>query len=120
MRWRCYGRSFLATYLAILWDRIAKKIKKTIALVLFHPASRASLDQIRFLGNCPPTPPLTHLSGLKSHVSEKHGLREWWVSSFPDRGGEKEALPEPQQATNVSAAQTSGLVNLVFCRQTGF
>ena len=72
--------------------------------VLFHPASRASLDQIRFLGNCPPTLPLTHLSGLKSHVSEKHGLRVWWVGSFPDRGGEKEALPESRQTTDVAAA----------------
>ena len=88
--------------------------------VLFHPASRASLDQIRFLGNCPPTLPLTHLSGLKSHVSEKHGLRVWWVGSFPDRGGEKEALPESRQTTDVAAAQTSELVNLVFFRQTGF
>ena len=84
MRWRCCGRRFLATYLAIFWDRIAKETTTTIALVLFHPASRASLDQIRFLGNCPPTPPLTHVSGLKSHVSEKHGLGVGWVGGqFP-------------------------------------
>jgi len=33
---------------------------------------------------------------------------------------EKEALPESRQAIEVTAAQTSGLVNLVFSHQTGF
>ena len=40
------------------------------------------LDQFRFLGNCLPTPPLTHVSALKSNVSEKHGLRVGWMGSF--------------------------------------
>ena len=40
------------------------------------------LDQFRFLRNCLPTPPLTHVSALKSHVSEKHRLRVGWMSSF--------------------------------------
>ena len=31
---------------------------------------------------CLPTPPLTHISALKSDVSEKHGLRVGWVGSF--------------------------------------
>ena len=37
-----------------------------------------------------------------------------------DQKGEKEALPESPQAFEVAAAPTSGLVNLVFSRQTGF
>ena len=40
------------------------------------------LDQFRFLGNCLPTPPLTHVSFLKSHVSEKHGLGVGWMGSY--------------------------------------
>ena len=40
------------------------------------------LDQFRFLGNCLPTPPLTHVSFLKSHVSEKHGLGVGRMDSF--------------------------------------
>ena len=35
-------------------------------------------------------------------------------------GGEKEALPESCQLFEAAAARTSGLVNLVFSRQTGF
>ena len=35
-------------------------------------------------------------------------------------GGEKEVLPESRRAFEVTAVQTSGLVNLVFYRQTGF
>ena len=33
--------------------------------------------------------------------------------------GDKEGLPESRQAFKVAAAQTSGLVNLVFSRQSG-
>ena len=44
--------------------------------------SEVMLDQFRFLGNCLPTPPLTHVSALKSNVSEKHGLRVGWMGSF--------------------------------------
>ena len=33
-------------------------------------------------------------------------------------GGKKDALPESRQTFEVAAAQTSGLVNLVFSRQT--
>ena len=40
------------------------------------------LDQFRFLGNCLPTPPLTHVSALKSHVREKHWLGVGWMGSF--------------------------------------
>ena len=40
------------------------------------------LDQFRFLGNCLPTPPLTHVSFLKSHVSEKHWLGVGQMGSF--------------------------------------
>ena len=40
------------------------------------------LDQFRFLGNCLPTRHLTHVSFLKSHVSEKHGLGVGWMDSF--------------------------------------
>lgn len=94
--------------------------KTNCTLVLFHPASRASLNQIRLLGNCPSAPPLIHVFGLKSQVSEKHGVGVGWVGSFPDGGGEKEAPPESRQATDDAAAQTSGLVNRVFFRQTGF
>ena len=36
------------------------------------------------------------------------------------RGGKKEARPESRQTLEIAAAQTSGLVNLVFSRQTGF
>ena len=39
---------------------------------------------------------------------------------FLEWGGEKGALPESRQAFKVVAAQTSGLVNLVSSRQTGF
>ena len=39
-------------------------------------------DQFRFLGNCLPTPPLTHVSFLKSQVSEKHGLGVGWMGSY--------------------------------------
>ena len=39
-------------------------------------------DRFRFLGNCLPTPPLTHVSFLKSHVSEKHGLGVGWMGSY--------------------------------------
>ena len=35
-------------------------------------------------------------------------------------GGEKEALPESRQTFEVAAARTSGLNNLVLCRQTSF
>ena len=38
--------------------------------------------EFRFMGNCPPTPPLTHVSALKSQVSEKHGLGVGRVGSF--------------------------------------
>ena len=31
---------------------------------------------------CLPTPPLTYISALKSHVSEKHGLAVGWMGSF--------------------------------------
>ena len=37
-----------------------------------------------------------------------------------DRGGEKEVMHESRQAFEVALTQTSGLVNLVFSRQTGF
>ena len=40
------------------------------------------LDQFKFLGNCLPTPPLTHVSALKSHVSQKHWLGVGWMGSF--------------------------------------
>ena len=41
--------------------------------------------------------------------------------SYPDRAGEKSlALLESRQTFEVAAAQTSGLVNLVFSHQTGF
>ena len=40
--------------------------------------------------------------------------------SFSLRGGEKEALPESRQLFEAAAARTSGLVNLVYSRQTGF
>ena len=40
------------------------------------------LDQFRFLGNCLPTPPLTHVSAFKSQVSEKHGSGVGWMGSF--------------------------------------
>ena len=50
------------------------------------------------------------------------------MGSFPetydfcllDREGKKEALLEPLPAFEVAAAPTSGLVNLVFSRQTVF
>ena len=42
------------------------------------------MDLFRFLGHYSPTPPLTHVSALNSHVSEKHGLGVGWVGSFPD------------------------------------
>ena len=37
-----------------------------------------------------------------------------------DQGVEKKALPELNQKFEVSAAQTSGLINLVLSRQTVF
>ena len=40
------------------------------------------LDQFRFLEKCLPTPPLTHVSARKSHVSEKHWLGVGWMGSF--------------------------------------
>ena len=39
---------------------------------------------------------------------------------FLPQGGEKEALPESHQLFEGATAQTSGLVKLVFSRQTGF
>ena len=56
--------------------------------------------------------------GFKGLIIPHHASRisfcllEW--------GGEKEVLPESRQTFEVVAAQTSGLVNLVFSRQTGF
>ena len=40
------------------------------------------------------------------------------MSTWP--GGEKDSLPESRQAFEVTATRISGLVNLVFSRQTGF
>ena len=39
---------------------------------------------------------------------------------FLPQGGEKEALPESHQLFEGATTQTSGLVKLVFSRQTGF
>ena len=41
------------------------------------------MDQFNFLWHYSPTPPLTYVSALKSHVSEKHGLGVGLVGSFP-------------------------------------
>ena len=47
-----------------------------------------------------------------------HPARRTSLCVLLDREGEKEALPESRQAFQVAAARISGLVNLVFSRQT--
>ena len=60
------------------WDKNRKRQAPCTDLVWFT-------DQLTFLGNFPPNPPLTHVSALKSQVSEKHGLGvEWVLCSFPE------------------------------------
>ena len=34
------------------------------------------MDQFKFLGNCPPTPPLSQHSNLPSHLGQNVGLGE--------------------------------------------
>ena len=36
------------------------KLKFSSVVIVYNPISQTVLDQYRFLGNCPPTPPLTH------------------------------------------------------------
>ena len=66
------------------------------------------------------------VSTLVLHVSSQNGWRAlfsmniWASFCLLYWGGEKKTLPELLQAFEVAAAPTSGLVNLVFSRQTGF
>ena len=53
------------------------------------------------------------ISVVKNHPTSR-------VSFCLLESGEKEALPETRQAFKDAAARTSGLVNLVLSRQTGF
>ena len=59
---------------------------------------------------------MRHMQSLSFHPYELSFL----LSSSSWRGGKKEARPESRQTLEVAAAQTSGLVNLVFSCQTGF
>ena len=54
------------------------------------------------------------------HCSLLHSLLRTYERSTTSESKEKKALPESRQAFEVAAAQTSGLVNLVSSRQTGF
>ena len=54
------------------------------------------------------------------HCSLLHSLLRTYERSTCSESKEKKALPESRQAFEVAAAQTSGLVNLVSSRQTGF
>ena len=51
---------------------------------------------------------------------EEHAASRASFCLFLYWGEEKEALPESRQLFEAAAARTSGLVNLVFSRQTGF
>ena len=46
--------------------------------------ARISVGSVYVSGKLPThrTPPVTHVSVLKSHVGEKHGLGVGWVGSF--------------------------------------
>ena len=56
--------------------------------------------------------------GFKGLIIPHHASRtSFWLLEW---GGEEEALPESRHTFDVAAAQTSGLVSLVFSRQTGF
>ena len=50
--------------------------------VILTTANALNPDQFRFMGNCPPTPPLTLT--FASHLGQNVGLREGWVGSFPE------------------------------------
>ena len=54
------------------------------------------------------------------HCSLLHSLLRTYERSTCSESKEKKAPPESRQAFEVAAAQTSGLVNLVSSRQTGF
>ena len=54
------------------------------------------------------------------HCSLLHSLLRTYERSTCSESKEKKALPESRQAFEVAAAQTSGLINLVSSRQTGF
>ena len=54
------------------------------------------------------------------HWSSLRSLLRTYERSTCSKSRGKEALPESRQAFEVAAAQTSGLVNLVFSRQIGF
>ena len=66
------------------WYLLSEKfmIPEVVFMIVKCLWPEVMLDQLRFLGNCLPTPPLTYVSALKSHVSEKHWLGVGWISSF--------------------------------------
>ena len=53
-------------------------------------------------------------------TTKKAPCEQSLLLSFSLLRREKEALPESRQLFEAPAARTSGLVNLVFSRQTGF
>ena len=69
---------------------------------------------------------MTKVSKWKPYIFErgenhvKHLASRASFFRFPYWGGEKGALPELRQLFEAAAVGTSGLVNLVFSRQTGF
>ena len=51
--------------------------KNRVLLALLKQAAKELKDQIRFLGNCPPSPPLSFLLlTLTSHLGQNDGLVE--------------------------------------------
>ena len=59
--------------------------KNRVLLALLKQATKELKDQISFLGNCPPSPPLSFIRlTLTSHLGQNDGLVEGWVGSFPE------------------------------------
>ena len=51
--------------------------KNRVLLALLKQATKELKDQFRFLGNCPPTPPLRFMRlTLTSHLGQNDGLVE--------------------------------------------
>ena len=59
--------------------------KNRVLLALLKQATKELKDQIRFPGNCPPSPPLSFIRlTLTSHLGQNDGLVEDWMGSFPE------------------------------------
>ena len=75
--------SFLAIKYILYWPSLlGQNGWIQVSFFLAFLLTTTSSDQFRFLGNCPSTLPLTHVSALKSQISEKQGSGVGWVGSF--------------------------------------